>query len=519
MKLLVKKKAEAAQKRLKEAMPTLHYRKYSSRLERIAHIVNDNVVRLEDGVKYGGISKKSLEHAVKAIKNGRPIAKVGHPPIISGEKEKQFLEEVTIESRSGTSLTLRKARDLMENIINDSEEEGENEEKIKKTVTLKTVHAFIKRHPELKSSLPKQVDINRLAASCQKVLKPWYTELQALHDENKYPEELIFNIDESSLRIPTSTRGIVVHPADEQAGFKKTAERMPNATLVAGIAADGFSLPSVVLWPSANLPKELTTLLTPSLDIWPNTNGWMDKTAFKKYTLTVLLPAIIDRRKRILKETHRCLLLLDSHSSRADPTIWRQFKEAEIDVVTFVPHTTHISKPLDRGVFAVLKSELSNNYSSPSSTYSSSKRTAVADVLPQALHTAFTPSVIKKTFINSGVLSNGSGSVLMKLPQSSQYFIPSHSHCFDFFGKEITKEKLLDEWDEYNEKHKMKIEETEEKEKEIEEEELPLEKKVKRKFRKIKNDDDETSDEFDTFERENGKRKVRRVIDSSFVFF
>ncbi|KAH7824043.1 uncharacterized protein MONOS_1671 [Monocercomonoides exilis] len=404
----------------------------------------------------------------------------------------------------------------MENTINDSEEEGENEEKKKKTVTLKTVHAFIKRHPELKSSLPKQVDINRLAASCQKVQKPWFAKLQALHDANIYPEELIFNVDESSLRIPTSSCG-VVHPADEQAGFKKTAKRMPNAALVVGIAADGFSLPSVVQWPSATFPKELTTLLTPSLDIWPNTNGWMDKTSFKKYALTVLLPVIIDRIKRILKESHRCLLLLNSHSSRADLTIWRLFEEAEIDVVTFVPHTTHISQSLDRGVFAVLKSELSNNYSSPSSTSSSSKRTTVVDVLPQALNTAITPSVIKKAFINNGVLSNGSGSVLMKLPQSSQYFIPSHSHCFDFFGKEITKEKFLDEWDEYNEKHKMKIEEIEEKEKEIEEneenekvieeEELPLEKKVKRKFRKIKNDDDETSDEFDPFERENGKRK------------
>ncbi|KAH7822511.1 uncharacterized protein MONOS_8906 [Monocercomonoides exilis] len=301
MKLLVKKKAEVAQKRLKETMSTLHYRKYSSRLERIAYIVYDNVVRLVDGVKYGEISKKSLKHAVKAIINGRPIAKVCHPTIISGEKEKQFLEEVTIKSRSGTSLTLRKARDQMENIINDSEEGGEKEEKKKKTVTLRTVHAFIKCHPELKPSLPKQVDINRLAASCQKVLKPWLAQLQALHDENKYPEELIFNVDESSLRIPTSSRGVVVHLVDEQAGFKKTAERIPNATLVAGIAADGFSLPSIVLWPSATQQKELTSLLTPVLDNWPNTNGRMDKTAFKKYALTVLLPAIIDRRKRILK--------------------------------------------------------------------------------------------------------------------------------------------------------------------------------------------------------------------------
>ncbi|KAH7829951.1 uncharacterized protein MONOS_419 [Monocercomonoides exilis] len=135
----------------------------------------------------------------------------------------------------------------MENIMNDCEEEGEKEEKKKKTVTLKTVHSFIKRHPELKSSLPKQVDFNRLAASCRKILKPRQAQLQALHDADKYPKELIFNTDEYSQRISTSTRGVVVHLADEQAGFKKTAEKMLNATLVAGIAADGFSLRSVVL--------------------------------------------------------------------------------------------------------------------------------------------------------------------------------------------------------------------------------------------------------------------------------
>ncbi|KAH7814816.1 uncharacterized protein MONOS_11378 [Monocercomonoides exilis] len=112
LKFPVKKKAEAAQKRLKEAMSAQLFRKYVTRLERIVHIVNDNVVRLVDGVKYGGNSKKSLKSTTYAIKEGMLIAKVGHTQIINGEKEKQFLEEVTIESRSGTSLTLRKARDL-----------------------------------------------------------------------------------------------------------------------------------------------------------------------------------------------------------------------------------------------------------------------------------------------------------------------------------------------------------------------------------------------------------------------
>ncbi|KAH7827004.1 uncharacterized protein MONOS_16085 [Monocercomonoides exilis] len=71
---------------------------------------------------------------------------------------------------------------------------------------------FIKRHPELKTSKPKIVDVDRLAVSCQQVLKPW---------------------------VPDSSNRNVVHPANAKPGVAIFAARMVNSTLIAEMAADG----------------------------------------------------------------------------------------------------------------------------------------------------------------------------------------------------------------------------------------------------------------------------------------
>ncbi|KAH7832352.1 uncharacterized protein MONOS_6029 [Monocercomonoides exilis] len=205
-------------------------------------------------------------------------------------------------------------------------------------------------------------------------------------------------MDESSLRVPTNSKLSVVHQKNKSPGLRKEPTKIANSSLVAAVAADGFALPSVILWPRKSLPDEMKPLLSQTLDIWPNGSGWMGCNQFKKNALTILLQGIIDRRKRMSLENSCCLLLIDSHISRADPTIWREFQKENIDVVTFIPHSTHIAQPLDRGVFVVLKTKLQTKYDLLSSLTSSSKITALVDVLPQAIHSALSPAVIKKTF-------------------------------------------------------------------------------------------------------------------------
>ncbi|KAH7815837.1 uncharacterized protein MONOS_10255 [Monocercomonoides exilis] len=183
-------------------------------------------------------------------------------------------------------------------------------------------YGFVKRHPELKTGTPKNLDINRLAVSCRSVLKPWFKTLDELHEKYHYNPALIINIDESLTRVPTVPKQLVVHTTDTKAGFTQEPPRMINSTFVATVVSDGYAFPSVILWPSFNLPDELKSLLSPTLAIWANGSGWMDYECFKRYALTVLLPSIIERRKCMSLQNEHILLLLDSHASYADPSIW-----------------------------------------------------------------------------------------------------------------------------------------------------------------------------------------------------
>ncbi|KAH7818655.1 uncharacterized protein MONOS_2352 [Monocercomonoides exilis] len=74
-------------------------------------------------------------------------------------------------------------------------------------------------------------------------------------------------MDELSQRVPTNLKLSVVHPENENPVFRKEPPKTTNTTLVAAVAADGFALPSVILWPSKSLPDEIKPLLSQTLDI------------------------------------------------------------------------------------------------------------------------------------------------------------------------------------------------------------------------------------------------------------
>ncbi|KAH7829101.1 uncharacterized protein MONOS_9484 [Monocercomonoides exilis] len=122
----------------------------------------------------------------------------------------------------------------------------------------------------------KIVDANRLAVSCQQVQKPRDDMLNGLHQNNSYNNALIFNVDESSLRVPDSSNRNVVHPASAKPCFAKSAARMSNSTLIAVVAADGQSVPPLILLPNLKLPDDLKPLQSSNHEIWENKCRWIE---------------------------------------------------------------------------------------------------------------------------------------------------------------------------------------------------------------------------------------------------
>ncbi|KAA6353448.1 MAG: hypothetical protein EZS28_051025 [Streblomastix strix] len=90
-------------------------------------------------------------------------------------------------------------------------------------------------------SVLKQLDLTRLLSACWDVQRLWYDALQKLHDDNNYPDEQDFSIDETLLRLNDQWTGSVIYASDLSPGFKQSRQGRPIATLVLIIAVDGFS--------------------------------------------------------------------------------------------------------------------------------------------------------------------------------------------------------------------------------------------------------------------------------------
>ncbi|KAH7831232.1 putative DDE superfamily endonuclease [Monocercomonoides exilis] len=475
----------------------------------MARIVVDGHVRIVDAINTKEFSRSAIIRAVSAIESGRAVAKPGRPELFNEEDKNIIVGVIKIESLSGTSLNAKRTRELMESVLSDKKRRSETDVDENTSVSKSYPYLFAKRNSELKASMPRNVDIQRLSVSNQQVLLPFYELLQNLHNSHHYSPSLIFNTDESSLRLSDSFKTLVIHPTGVPAGFHTTPTNMPNATLVVTAAADGYSLKSIVLWPCHKLPKEMRVLLSAFIDVWDNNDGWMTESIFQRYAEEVLLTGIIERRKIIMKTNERCLLLLDSHSSRAQPDIWQKFADNNIDVVTFIPHSSHITQPLDRGVFAVLKKCINSLYSVPPDSTISLRREAISNVLPQALQTALLPATVVSSFKKSGVLSNEWHSVLSTLPKEPSVTLKKRTHRFDFYGKIITEQKFLEEW----KKEKKMKEDKKRKENSDEKEEKILfaaEKPQKRRFNKSHILNDDILD--DESKQKNSRKIVKREL-------
>ncbi|KAH7815473.1 uncharacterized protein MONOS_9755 [Monocercomonoides exilis] len=130
-------------------------------------IVNDGTVRMVDTYDNEKFSKIQIKREVKAVRQGRFVSNIRRPAVVIGEKEQTVLDEIKIESLSGASLTIKKMREL------------KTHQMLKFLCQLPTISS--KKHTELKTSKPKIVDANRLAVSCQQVLKSWYDMLNGFH--------------------------------------------------------------------------------------------------------------------------------------------------------------------------------------------------------------------------------------------------------------------------------------------------------------------------------------------------
>lgn len=248
------------------------------------------------------------------------------------------------------------------------------------------------------------MDKSRLSNATPKNLNEFYDMLDELYYRNHYHPTVIGNFDETMLQ--ESRRKLKVVVASDSANpLVSKAEGRPHITLGVTIFADGSSCSPILIFPSKRLPVEIDL---ESIDNYLDSSfagqdsGWMTAQLFEEHCKETIIPDF-EKRLAKLRPNSRGLLFLDGHSSRANPDMLQAFSDANVDLVTFVSHTSHVCQPLDLVVFGTFKNQLGNSSLSFQSADSSLKRREFVSTALRCYYTALFPLDVKKAFARAGL--------------------------------------------------------------------------------------------------------------------
>ncbi|KAK4690099.1 hypothetical protein P7C73_g7, partial [Tremellales sp. Uapishka_1] len=223
---------------------------------------------------------------------------------------------------------------------------------------------FWKRHEQVRSSFSRVVDSARYKSASRAKLEPYYDEVSALMARNEYLPCNIYNMDETghamgttqSSRVLTIVEPRTNGPRRVAKAAKTGGEKGETVTTLECVSASGRVLPYLVIFKGQkgyNLPWMPQGV---DLEGWAFTatpSGWTNDEVGFLWLETVFQPAT----KPADANTRR-LLIMDGHSSHTKGPVIGFCILNKIDLVILPAHTSHVTQPLDVGIFAPLKAAM-----------------------------------------------------------------------------------------------------------------------------------------------------------------
>ena len=275
-------------------------------------------------------------------KSGRvlPGSRSGPPSYLSIEEEKELVVFLCRSAAIGYGRTRNEVIAIIERLL--------SSRGIERKVSSGWWESFVKRNPQIVLRSPASLSMVRAAASDRGSLDKYFDILEDTLEENGLTDSplQVFNMDETGLALdPKSMKTIQVkgckNPQNVTSGTKQ------QITIVGCVRADGQALPPMVIWNRKKLPPELASIEVPGTIYGLSSKGWIDQEIFYLWFKKLFL--------RYAPTIRPLLLLLDGHSSHYCPEAIRYAAEQQVIIFTFPPNTTHLTQPLDKGMFGPLK--------------------------------------------------------------------------------------------------------------------------------------------------------------------
>ena len=288
------------------------------------------------------------------LDKGYPYDGNGRLPILNEEESKQLEQFVT------EAISRKKCPTVEDLVIEASIIASKRQFKYAcgEVISVSTIKRWIADHG-FKLSKPLSTYEAQAKSDKHTIIK-MYEQLNELCRLGQYPDELIFNMDETWVSTEKKQpRGYVVHTADTPPISFQPIEGK-HVTLVACISKDGTDVPSAYILPTYLDPDKIKeTHGLQGIKYFYQRSGFMTNELMRSWLVHVFIPHVNTIRRS--RDQH-ALLICDAHVSRHNANVWDVLKANNIDMLVLPAHVTSVVQPLDVGIFAKYKGQFREYY-------------------------------------------------------------------------------------------------------------------------------------------------------------
>lgn len=263
-------------------------------------------------------------------------------------------------------------------------------------------YGFLKRWPDLKVVKPQKLNIARAKSASDISINQYFKELEEilLSKGIKNTPERIFNIDETGVSTEHTPPKIVCSKSVNPQAV--TSSRSANITIIAAASATGNHVPPFYVFPGKRWSDQLLQGAPAGSAGTVSDKGWSNSEVFEDYLKNHFSKHVLLSDAPNQPAT---LLLYDGHKSHLTLTLADWARQRNVILFVLPPHTSHLTQPLDVGVFGPFK----NHYYKECQFYLqknpgiSITRYEVAQLTARPYMKAFSPENITSAFRKSGI--------------------------------------------------------------------------------------------------------------------
>jgi hypothetical protein len=287
------------------------------------------------------------------------------------------------------------------------------------------VQRFLYRHPELKAVQARTLEIACAKAVTQPGIVSWFDKFKSIVEQFDILSENIYNMDETGFSIGAIKSAYVVVNKEIQSRSIIHPGRQEWVTVIECISTNGNALPPFFILKGKSvapawIPK---SILDQEWRMAASSTGWTNNGLGFTWLKEVFEPATREKAAG-----QRRLLICDGHESHISSKFISFAMDHEIELILLVPHSSHITQPLDVGVFAPLKIAVGRSLDRLlRAGVARLEKVEWVDYYMKARPEALTVKNINSAWRGSGLFPFNPFKVLRHLPDDSESAAPSTS--------------------------------------------------------------------------------------------